>query len=66
MFSFYTDHSNPLFRDLDLLKLPDILESEIIKFFYKFSSNKLPKSVCNQVCLVHEVHIYDARNNLLT
>ena len=40
-FSFYKDHSNPLFKDVKLLKLHDVLESEIIKFFYKFSRNEL-------------------------
>ena len=32
-FSFYKDHSNPLFKDLKLLNLHNVLESEIIKFF---------------------------------
>ena len=27
MFSFYKDHSNPLFKDRKLLKLHDVLES---------------------------------------
>ena len=41
-FSFYKDHSNPLFKDLKLHKLHDALELEIIKFFYKFVRNELP------------------------
>ena len=64
-FSFYKDRSNPLFKDLKLLKLRDVLESEIIKFFYKFSRNELPKSVCSIFNLVHEVHTRNTRNNLL-
>ena len=64
-FSFYKDHSNPLFKNLKLLKLRDVLESEIIKFFYKFSRNELPKSVCSIFNLVHEVHTRNTRNNLL-
>ena len=63
-FSFYKDHSNPLFKNLKLLKLRDVLESEIIKFFYKYSRNELPKSVCSNI-LVHEVHTRNTRNNLL-
>ena len=55
-FSFYRDHSNSLFKGLKLLKLHDDLESEIIKFFFKFSRNELPKSVCSQFNLVREVH----------
>ena len=64
-FSFYKDHSNPLFKDLKLLKLCDVLESEIIKFFFKFSRNELPKSVCSIFNLVHEVHTRNTRNSLL-
>ena len=64
-FSFDSDHSNLLFKDLKLLNLPHILESKVIKFFYKFSGKELPKSVCNQLNLVHEVYTCDAHNNLL-
>ena len=64
-FSFYKDHSNPLFKDLKLLKLRDVLESEIIKFFYKYSRNELPKSVCSIFNLVHEVYTLNTCNNLL-
>ena len=64
-FSFYKDHSNPLFKDLMLLRLDDVLGSEVIKFFYKFSRNELPKSVCGQFNLVQEVHTRNTCNNLL-
>ena len=64
-FSSHTDHSNPLFRDLKLLKLHDILESEIIKFFFKFSRNELPESVCSLFNLVDEIHTRSTRNNSL-
>ena len=56
-FSFYKDHK--------LLKLRDILELEIITFFYNFSINELPKSVCSIFNLVHEVHTRNTRNNLV-
>ena len=32
-FSFHKDHSNPLFKNVKLLKLHNVLESEITKFF---------------------------------
>ena len=64
-FSFYKDHSNPLFKDLQLLKLRDDLESEIKIIFYKFSRNELPKSVCSVFNLDHEVHTRNRRNSLL-
>ena len=65
MFCFYKDHSNPLLKDLKLLKLRDVLESEIIKTFYKFSRNEVAKSVCSIFNLVHEVHTRNKHNNLL-
>ena len=66
-FSFYKDHSNSLFKDLKLLKLCDVLESEIIKFFYKFSRNELSKSVSSIFNLVqtyeNELKTSDTRSN---
>ena len=64
-FSFDKDHRNPLFKDLKLLKFRDVLELEMMKFFYKFSRNELPKSVCGIFNLVHEVHTRNTRKNLL-
>ena len=42
-----------------------VLKSEIIKSFYKFARNEMPKSVCSQFNLVHEVYTCNTRNNLL-
>ena len=64
-FPFYKGQSNPLFKDLKLLKVRDVLESEIIKFFYKLSTNELPKSECSKFNLVHEIHTGNTCNNLL-
>ena len=54
-----------MFKDLKLLKFRDVLELEMMKFFYKFSRNELPKSVCGIFNLVHEVHTRNTRKNLL-
>ena len=63
--SFHKDHSHPLFKDLKLLKVRDLLELVIIKFTYKFSRTELPKSVCSKFNLVYEVHTRNTHNNLL-
>ena len=63
--SFLQNLSNPLFKDLKLLKLHNVLESGIIKFFYKFSRIELPKSVCRKLNLVHKVRTRNTRNNFL-
>ena len=56
-----------MFKDLKLLKLRDVLESEIINFFYKFSRNELPKSVSSIFNLVqtyeNELQTPDTRSN---
>ena len=62
---FLKDRRNPLFKDLTLLKLRDVFELRIIKCFYTFSRNELPKSVCSKFNLVYEVHTRITRNNLL-
>ena len=59
----FFSHFNSLFKDLQLLKLPVILELEVIKFFYTFSRNKLPKSVCSQFNVVHEFQVHLLRGN---
>ena len=64
-FSFYADHGNPLLRDLKLFKLSNIFNERPLKLFYKFSRKELPKSVCSQFKVGHEVHTPDARNNSL-
>ena len=64
-FSFYTDHGNALLRDLKLFKLSNIFNERPLKLFYKFSRKELPKSVCSQFKVGHEVHTPDARNNSL-
>ena len=64
-FYIYTNQSNSLLKNLKLLKVPDILELEVIKFFYLFSRFDLPKSVCSQCNLVHKVHTRDIHNNSL-
>ena len=56
-----------MFKDLKLLKLRDVSDSEIIKFFYKFSRNELPKSVGSIFNLVetyeNELQTPDTRSN---
>ena len=41
--SNYTAHSTPLFIKLGLLKIQDMFKLKLLKFYYKLSSNLLPK-----------------------
>ena len=38
----YNAHTEPLFKDLHLLKITDIFDVQGMKFWYKFSNNTLP------------------------
>ena len=39
--SKYNAHTEPLFKDLHLLKITDIFDVQCMKFWYKFSNNTL-------------------------
>ena len=41
--SNYTAHTTPLFIELGLLKIQDMFKLKLLKFYYKLSSNLLPK-----------------------
>ena len=41
--SCYTAHTTPLFIELGLLKIRDMFKLKLLKFYYKLSSNLLPK-----------------------
>ncbi len=40
--SKYNAHTEPIFRELKLLKLQDIIKLQELKFYYKYKNNKLP------------------------
>ena len=40
--SKYNSHTEPIFKKLKLLKVSDILKLQELKFYYKFTNNKLP------------------------
>ena len=50
--SKYNAHTEPLFKDLKLLKLDGVFDIQCMKFFYKFKNNTLPK-------YSHSVFIYN-------
>ena len=41
-FSSYNEHSRPLFKDLNVVKLSDIITFQLAVFMYKFHNNLLP------------------------
>ena len=45
--SKYNAHTEPLFKELKLLKVTDILRLQELKFYYKYKNNKLPHYLQN-------------------
>ncbi len=45
--SKYNAHTEPIFKELKLLKLEDILKLQELKLYYKYKNNKLPHYLQN-------------------
>jgi hypothetical protein len=43
----YNDHTEPLFRELSILPLADLILAANLKFFHSYKFNNLPKIFCN-------------------
>ena len=62
--SKYNEHTSPLFKNLNILKLKDIHEIELAKFAFMHQEKSLPRplwSIYNQNALVHS---YNTRQHL--
>lgn len=57
----YYDHSNPLFLQLNMLKLDDIYHIETLKFMYQYINGSLPISLCNIFKHTSSIHTYNTR-----
>ena len=60
--SKYNAHTDPLFRNLVLLKVQDIFTLQCTKFYYKFTKNKLPKYFHNFFQRNSDIHTFNTRN----
>ena len=54
----YNDHTEPIFKSLNLLKLNDIFKLSVLKFYYNYCNDLLPKYFKNQFHLVHRYSFY--------
>ena len=60
--SAFDAHTEPIFRQLKILKLSDIYRSQIGKFMFSFKKGLLPDAVSDMFLLTNQVHHYNARN----
>ncbi len=60
--SEFLAHTSPLFKDLDLLKLPDLTDQETLKFIFHYEHDHLPESLLSdKIKKCHDYHLYDTR-----
>ena len=54
--SKYNNHTDPLFKQLELLKLSDLVTLNALKFYYKYSNMLLPEYFYNFNLTNHGAH----------
>jgi hypothetical protein len=58
----YNEHSNPLFKQLKLLKLHNLHELKVSKYMYCLSKRTLPSPIIQIVTYNSDIHLHDTRN----
>ena len=58
----YNSHTDPLFKQLNLLKIEDIFKVQCLKFFFKFENNKVPIYFSETFIFNRTNHNYETRN----
>ena len=61
--SRYNAHTEPLFKQLYLLKVKDIFDVQCMKFWYKFVNKKLPNYFRDMFKYNHEIHDIGTRSH---
>ena len=61
-FSDYNSHTNPLFINLKLLKVRDIIKSQQLKLVYEFYKNLLPTDLQGLFEFDSDVHLYQTNS----
>jgi len=60
--SSYNAHTNPLFKELELMKFSDIIDLNIAKFVFQFKSNSLPLLLMETYMHNDQIHDHNTRN----
>ena len=64
--SKYNAHTEPIFRNLRLLKVSDIFELNLLKFYFKYKNNGLPSYFDNMFEFSQTTHNYETRHRNMT
>ena len=60
-FSQYDGHSSPLFKSLQIIKISDLINLNVILFMHKFHNDLLPSVFNNYFTLISRTHNYNTR-----
>ena len=61
--SKYNAHTEPLFKQLNIMKLEDSFSLQCLKFYHKFKGNSLPKYFANIFTRNNDNQHYGTRNH---
>ena len=60
--SGYSTHSEPLFKQLNMLKIADQLRLQELKFYFKYIQKNLPAYLLDWECISNvNIHLHDTR-----
>ena len=60
--SKYNAHTEPLFKQLNIMKLEDSFSLQCLKFYHKFKGNSRPKFFADIFTRNSDIHHYGTRN----
>ena len=60
-FSHFQSHTSPIFKKLNLLKLPDIVKLHTILFMHQYYNDRLPKAFNDFFSLLKHKYRYNTR-----
>ncbi len=58
----YNDHTSPLFKELNILKINDIHMLQVAKYMYNMKRGTLPTPLSKQIKLNANMHTHNTRN----
>ena len=58
----YTYSTDKLHKDLDILKVRDLHEQEVLSFTYKFVNKSIPNAMKEHFTMVSDIHNVNTRN----
>jgi len=62
MFSIFDEHTSPLFKKLNIIKLYDLVSYHIAVFMYRFKNSLLPPVFDTFFSKMNDIHQYNTRS----